>query len=332
MLRASLLRPFADRLSARGGDPQALAKRLGIDDRQERGAAGVTAAQVRSFCEQAARLAQDPGLGLNAALERPPGSFGMVEIATRSAPDLKTALQFRVDFSPLLNEGVEVYFEADEHEGRFGFQLAGDREGLGRHVNEFRLASTMLLFRALIGARFAPLRAWFSNTAAETREALEVLLRTTDLKFNQPDCGIAVSLRDLSRRSRRADPMAFEYWRKQAERRLPKQRETPFADQLRRRLREQLAEGAPEMEKLAKQLHMSRRTLHRRLADEQLNFQTVVDELRRDLAERAVLHSDRGTEELALSLGYADVPAFLRAFKRWTGMNPTGFRQRSLTS
>lgn len=329
LLRASLLRPFAERLAALGGDPQALAAKLDIDLGGEREAARVTAAQVRAFCEQAARLGGDPALGLNAALERPAGSFGMVEVAARSAPDLRAALGFRIEFGQLLHEGVEVYLDEDAREGRLGFSLPGDRAGLGRHVHEFRLASSVLLIRRAIGTRWNPARAWFSNPEGPTTEALAALLRTRELEFDQPDTGVALTLRDLGRRTRGGDPLVFEYWRRQALRRLPRQRDTHFADELRKRLRAQLARGAPDMAEVARQLHMSPRTLHRRLASEALNFQTVLDELRREQAEREVAQTERSSAELAARLGYADVSTFLRAFKRWTGVSPTEFRRQS---
>jgi AraC-like DNA-binding protein len=82
----------------------------------------------------------------------------------------------------------------------------------------------------------------------------------------------------------------------------------------------------PNIEGVARALGTSPRTLQRRLLEEGTSFRDVVEEVRAELArrylgERVALH------DVAFRLGYAEVSAFLRAFKRWTGMTPTQFRR-----
>jgi AraC-like DNA-binding protein len=75
---------------------------------------------------------------------------------------------------------------------------------------------------------------------------------------------------------------------------------------------------------------MSTRTLKRRLAEQGVTFSSLVDAERRDkalLLLRTVHHS---VNEVAQVLGYSALPAFIRAFARWTGTTPTEYRRRHL--
>lgn len=85
---------------------------------------------------------------------------------------------------------------------------------------------------------------------------------------------------------------------------------------------------SPELEAVADRLHLSARTLHRRLADEGSSFRTIKDALRRDLALARVTKSAQSLARIAADLGYADPSAFYRAFVGWTGMSPQQYRRQ----
>lgn len=78
----------------------------------------------------------------------------------------------------------------------------------------------------------------------------------------------------------------------------------------------------------ARILHLSPRTLHRRLADEGTSFRAIKDELRRSLAIERLAKTRESIAEIAAELGYGDTSAFFRAFVDWTGTSPTGYRAR----
>lgn len=79
---------------------------------------------------------------------------------------------------------------------------------------------------------------------------------------------------------------------------------------------------------------MSTRTLQRRLTDEGITFQQLVEETRRELARSYLQHSTIELNETAYLLGYEDTNSFYRAFNGWEGMSPGEWRelQRSAAS
>ena len=79
---------------------------------------------------------------------------------------------------------------------------------------------------------------------------------------------------------------------------------------------------------MARQLHMSPRTLHRRLDEEGSSFRIIKEALRRDLALARLTKTGHSIARVAADLGYADTSAFYRAFTGWTGMSPERYRRQ----
>jgi AraC-like DNA-binding protein len=98
-------------------------------------------------------------------------------------------------------------------------------------------------------------------------------------------------------------------------------------DAVRRYLAGELCNGEPTLEQIAPRLHMSARTLHRRLEDEGTSFRQILTEVRRELATRHLSERRLAIGEIAFLLGFSEPSAFHRAFKRWTGYAPLTYRE-----
>jgi AraC-like DNA-binding protein len=90
---------------------------------------------------------------------------------------------------------------------------------------------------------------------------------------------------------------------------------------------EQLPLGTVSDDSVAEALHMSVRTLHRKLADESNNFRAVLVETRRRLADQYIMDNSLTLTEISLLLGFSEQSSFSRAFKTWTGSTPSELRQ-----
>jgi AraC-like DNA-binding protein len=88
----------------------------------------------------------------------------------------------------------------------------------------------------------------------------------------------------------------------------------------------------PDSEQIAAVLHMSERTLRRRLAEEGVTFRGLLDEIREQLAEEFLMTGGMPVAEVARRLGYVEVSSFSQAFRRWKNVGPREFRARQGTS
>ncbi len=101
-----------------------------------------------------------------------------------------------------------------------------------------------------------------------------------------------------------------------------------FTDRTRAVLMEALPSGQAGMEKVARRLAVSSRTLQRRLRSEGTSFKEIVDATRESLARQYLRRTHLTATEIAYLLGFDEATSFFRAFQRWTGTTPESLRQQ----
>lgn len=92
---------------------------------------------------------------------------------------------------------------------------------------------------------------------------------------------------------------------------------------------ERLPDGPPNQQQIADALHVSNRTLQRKLKGEGTSFMDLLQDTRLQLARKYLRHPNRSVVETAYLLGFSEPSTFSRAFKRWTGEAPADFRDHS---
>jgi AraC-like DNA-binding protein len=107
----------------------------------------------------------------------------------------------------------------------------------------------------------------------------------------------------------------------------PKPRRSDFQQAVSRQIELLLAGGNVRIDQVARALGYSRQTLYRRLKEEGVTFEQLLDRLRHRLALR-LMREGLPVKEATYRLGFSDPAAFSRAFKRWTGTSPRDMRGR----
>jgi AraC-like DNA-binding protein len=102
-------------------------------------------------------------------------------------------------------------------------------------------------------------------------------------------------------------------------------KEGSFSEVIRQHLL-QLPNQMASLEKIADRLHMTPRTIQRKLASEKTSYLGLVENVRHNLAVEYLKTTALSVEEVAVRLGYSDAPSFSHAFKRWTGVSPGTMR------
>ena len=85
--------------------------------------------------------------------------------------------------------------------------------------------------------------------------------------------------------------------------------------------------GIPSLNDIAANFNVSPRTLQRKLKEEGISYQDVADEVRKSLAIHYLEEGGYPVKEISYMLGYNELSAFTRAFKRWTGRTPVSFQK-----
>lgn len=96
----------------------------------------------------------------------------------------------------------------------------------------------------------------------------------------------------------------------------------PFARAVQQQLVQLLPEGRARLTEVARSLHLSVRSLQRRLDEQHSSWQQLLDETRQSLADHYLADASLSLADIALLLGYSEHSAFSRAYRSWHGQPP----------
>lgn len=276
---------------------------------------------------RAAALIPEEGWGLAAARCWHPGHLGVLGHAWLASSTLLTGLTRLTRYWRILGDRAQTRVEETDAGITFTYVLTAAHPAVEAILPDCVLAIVLDMCRANAGERICPVRVtlrrgppaipgpWvhFFGCAPEcgagrnsftlSRTVAERLLPTA----NRPLAGVL-------------DGLLVEQLAKLSRKDVISRCKAEFL--------EQLASGEPSAADIAKRLHMSSRTLQRRLAQSNTTYLKLVDDTRRDLALRYVENRDKSMSDITFLLGFSGQSAFTRAFKRWTGLSPTAYRQR----
>jgi len=257
------------------------------------------------------------------------GSFAMLCHAVVNCKTLGQALDRSLRFYALILDDFSGSLMRDGKEARIVLheRAAGANQRVFAH--ELLL---MLLYGVscwLVGRRIPILRTEFSYPepahSAEYR-----LMYCAELGFNRPNTVIAFEAAYLDLPVVQNERSIKEFLRTAPESILVKYKNgSSLSSKVRRRLRQFLPGEVPDFEGLADEMNMAAATMRRRLHEEGESYQSIKDQLRRDLAISYLSHSSRSVMDIALELGFSERSAFHRAFRKWTGASPGEFRRTS---
>jgi AraC-like DNA-binding protein len=306
-------------VAARGGDPAALARQLGIR-------ADVTESDalpwhlLADVADAAARMLRDPFLGLHMAeaFSVTKGVYGAFEFLGRTAIDLGEAFERLVRYQRLINERIRLRVRVRGALAVFENQLEGVPLAELRHSNEFLICRIVGHVRELGDARFSPRDVWFAHPEPDRIDELVEYLGCERVHFGHDRNAFSFPKSVLALPIRSASPELAAVLDEFAKVLLLKMPDTfELLDTVRHEIQTQLPQRAADVHRVARKLHMSTRTLQRRLAERDTSFQALLDQVRQELARQHAASKRLSTREIAYLLGYSDARAFVRASKRW---------------
>jgi AraC-like DNA-binding protein len=308
----------------RGFDVEALAWRIGIAaDAGDRDDVNAAADAPNELLDAIART--DAEVVLHLAAEVPSRHHALVALAARTSATARDALVLLARWSPLLHDGVEASLEESRTGARWVLRTPRRPRGLGRYVHELVLAYALARIREGAGDDLAPLGVRFAHARPPDLRAMGHFFRC-DFEFGAETSAMEFSAQVLARPMRLADPKAVATVAPLVEASLPVASRPSFAQRVAAQVSASLPDGC-DATNVARALHMSQRTLHRRLEQEQTRFGEVADAVRLERARKLLADPSLALVDVALRLGFADLATFSRAFKRWTGQPPGQWRR-----
>lgn len=257
------------------------------------------------------------------------GSFAMLAQSLIACDNLHAALKRMVRFFNLLLDDFQCALEVDDGGARLAIRHVSPQGRQRPFGFETLLMMQHGLACWLVGRRIRILSASFCYPEP-SRSAEYQRMYSEQLHFDQDATAICFDQAFLDLPVVQDQRAVATFLRNAPGNIVLKYKNSGgLAAQIRRRLRTGARTDWPDFDAFAMHLNMAPATLRRRLDDEGQSFQLIKDQLRRDMAIDLLCHSSRSLASIAEQLGFAEASAFHRAFKKWTGVNPGAYRQRS---
>lgn len=310
-----------------GAVPQQLLRAAQLDPAQlDSTDARVPRSKVYRLCELALDLTGDPALGLHWAERVGEGSFVPVSHVMAHSATLRQAFDALTQFHRLLSD--REIFQLSELHDKVTVRvllLSGESLAIQRFSAEMIVTGFFRMLRHSSLHPRADVVSFEYAAPSYQHEYLRIFQGT--VLFQQPFTGIVFDRALLDAPALRTDDEVHEALEALAERRLQRMTQrTPYAVQVRDFLVRERGGQRTEMEAAARALHLSERSLRRRLAAEGRSYGDIANEALVVVAKHLLRDKQRSIQETAFELGFASLSAFHRAFRRLTGTTPSSFR------
>ena len=275
------------------------------------------------------RSVRDPGWPIRYARTLSVDSYDALGLACKTAPNVREALRRVCRYQRLWTDTSRWVLVEDCGPPRLEFRREEPRTLGVCCANEAAVAEMVQSIRGAAGEDFAPVGVRFRHAAPGELQAHRDFFRAP-IVFDAEVDGIAFAPAFFDHPVPQADAALSAFFERFLEDKLEDaSTERPLQHETETLLAGTLSSGPPKAADVARRLGMSERTLSRRLAERGTSFGAVVDGARRRIAERLLQHGQHRVGEVAFLLGFSETSSFSRAFKRWTGLSPVEYRERS---
>jgi AraC-like DNA-binding protein len=256
------------------------------------------------------------------------GPLGMLAV---NAPSLGAALRHLCRYFPAMQEHSDLSLVADGDLMRLEYQIRDGRIAARRQDAELSIGIFNNFFRRCFGAAWSPEEVHFEHLRAAAAADYRALLNAP-VYFAQSTNAIVFRRAALDAPMPAADPRLLPALLAELRGRANAARPDDFIGLVVRQIRAGFSDGDPSIERAAVGLGMSRAKLYRQLSGYGIEFSDLTQALRQELAMMYVVQSEIPLTEIAPLLGYSELSAFSRAFRRWTGVSPAAYRATRLFS
>lgn len=267
------------------------------------------------------------GVGVAFAATAPgPRAYGVVTLRDMTAATFGHALRRHCRHHRVLKQDVAAYLVESPRSATVVLATPSGQLGATPAAAEAAIAPYAVHARAWTGKDVSPEEVRFEHAAPEDTTALDELFRCP-IHFDQTATSVRFSREVLDLPLTHAHADLCEFLDASAERELTRLREGDLAELVYHVVATLLGHAEVHAGSVARELGMGVRTLQRRLKDEGVRFQDVVDSVRHHRALELVLDPSEPMVAISDRLGFSDARAFRRAFRRWTGMSPDRYRR-----
>jgi AraC-like DNA-binding protein len=319
--------PVAQALRQQGIDPLEVVSAVGIDLAKAANPDWrVSQEKFNQLLASCIEISGDEAFGLLAAEQLQPQvlhSLGLAWLASDTVFDGLVRLQ---RFGRLVTSGIDLELEEEDEQVKLFLGFDARVETPIPASRDYAVGIITRMCRLTLGEYLAPLTVELERPRPVEPERWEYLLSSRVLFATQTSC-ITWSKADIMEPLVTGDPALARINDEHTAAYLDSFLARSTTREVVNKIVEKLPDGAPSQQQIASALHVSNRTLQRKLREEGTSFMDLLQDTRMQLARKYLRSPGRSVVETAYLLGFSEPSTFSRAFKRWTGQAPADYRE-----
>jgi len=328
LIRSASLTNYSEVARKAGLDPARMLREFGLPPRcLEEPELMVPLDAVRGLLEASAERSGVEGFGLLMAEARRMSNLGPLGLLVREQPTLRLAVEAFVTYGRRLNEALLLTIEEAGDVVVLREELVIGHSGAVRQSTELAIGVAFRTLCQFLGEGWRPRRVCFAHDAPRDRSVHERVFGRR-VEFGHDFNGIVCARGDLERPNPNADPDLARLARKLLDEQSATRTAGGTTGQVRELVVLLLGTGGCSVDRAAQHLGIDRRTIHRRLTREGETFSSIVEAVRRELADRYLREGHRSVAEIAAMLGFSAPSGFSHWYRKHHKTRPSERRGR----
>ncbi|MGH8666288.1 MAG: AraC family transcriptional regulator [Burkholderiales bacterium] len=328
MVSVTVATGILDAIAEAGGRAERVLRNAGVERSTLLRRDGLMRSSAFSrLLEESARSTGDSCFGLHFGVRFDPKDIGILAYVIVNSPTVAAAMRNIERYLHLHNHAPRVSFSIEGKRGYLRYLLKSSENALIRQHNEYSMAVLVKTLRAAAGEAWMPGEIQFAHKRGAACNYEDIF--GPRVCFGCATNALVVDRGFIECCVAGADHKLYRALRRHLDRALAgTQPEDVLLESIRSAIAPSLECGDVKLERIAAKLAMNARTLERRLKAHGVVYRDLLADARRRLALEYLKDKQRTITEIAFLLGYSEVSAFTRAFKRWTGSTPHESRAR----
>lgn len=291
----------------------------------------LTEEQDRAVWRELVTLTQDEALGLKIGQHTSISGLGIIGYIVMNSPTIIEGVRRAFQYENLLTDIIHSDIVEESDRISHVITFTGEWEPEYRYVVDDILSSIKSLTYALAVKPVEPLilALDFQYPTPTDLTPYRTIFGNVPLYFNRPNSRCIFNKETIQMPLVGANPSLLPMFEEQAKTLIERYNRDRLSDRVRQAIAESLQGQLPIVEDIATRLIVSPRSLQRQLQEEGTSYQTLLNEVRQDLAIAYLQKQNLNKTEIAYLLGFSEVSTFSRTFKRWTGQSPSTFQKES---
>ena len=317
-------------LSSIGVNPEHFLEAVGVNiAKTDSPDTRVSIQQFYRVQEHALQITGDETFGLHLGEFVEAGSWSILGYIIMNCSTLSGALERICRYQAVVGNFIQIDMAENGNEVSLTFDVTIPDSKNIRHCYEAAVSSVVKMIRSVTGKDLQFNSIAFQHESADDRNEYNRILACPVL-FNQNSTQIVFDKKDLDTPISMHNPTLLELFEHHAKQHIDLiNSENYYTGKVNALILEWLVEGTPGIDRVAKELALSVRSLQTRLNEEGATFRQLIENIRKELATGYLKEKHFSIDDITYLLGFSDPSIFRKTFKKWTGVTPGDYRKSS---